>query len=309
MVQKSDVVVIGDIFADMVSHIIGYPKNGDGTYGTPLQRYGGGTGGNVAAGLGVLNIATTMVSRLGNDETGRFLKQDLSTYGVDVSGIVLDPEASTGTVIITVDPQGERTIFVFALNSAYGKLSLDDVKIIDDIQPKAIFLTGVLIGLEIAENTMFEVVKKWKGRARLYFDPNLRHPLHAIPSNIRNSMQKMSQLCDVVLTGESEMNALGLSPQAGQTFIVKCGKKGSFLMGADGEVRFYIPSTSHVAIDATGAGDTFASAYIVAEMKGYPVKEAMEFANIAAGISVTKFGARSMPTFEEIENYRKKMAN
>ncbi|MEH7248100.1 carbohydrate kinase family protein [Neobacillus niacini] len=303
MSQKSQVVVIGDIFADMISRVISYPSNGDGTYGTPLERIGGGTGGNVAAGLGTLKVPTTMISRLGDDETGRFLKEDLAANGVDTSGIVLDSDTPTGTVVITVDPQGERTIFVFALNSAYGKLSIHDVDILEKIKPKAIFLTGVLLGLEIAENTMFEVAKNWKGRARLYFDPNLRHPTDAVPASIRESMQRMSNLCDVVLTGRSEMAALGLTPQEGQVFIVKCGNEGSHLLDVNGQTVFKVLPTSHIAIDATGAGDTFAAAFMSAELRGLGIRESMEFATVAAGISVTSKGARSMPNIEEIEDF------
>jgi len=303
MNRKSEVVVVGDVFADMVSHVIGYPANGDGTYGTPLERNGGGTGGNVAAGLGRLKVPTTMVCRLGDDETGRFLKSDMVSYGVDDSGIFLDPNTPTGAVVITVDPQGERTIFVFATNAAYGKLDLDNIAIIDKIQPKAIFLTGVLLGLQPTEDTVFSVARKWKGKARLYFDPNLRYPADAVPPSIRSSMQDLSKICDVVLAGESEMEALGLYPQKDQVFIVKCGKKGSRLINDKNETKFIAPSTPHIAVDATGAGDTFAAAFISAEIKGYSICEAMEYATIAAGISVTKKGARSMPTQEEIRDY------
>ncbi|WP_110929957.1 carbohydrate kinase family protein [Paenibacillus bouchesdurhonensis] len=304
MEQKFQVVVIGDIFADMVSRIISYPANGDGTYGSPLERNGGGTGGNVAAGLGRLGVPCTMISRLGNDETGNFLKEDLKSYGVDTRGIILDPVIPTGTVVITVDPQGERTIFVFALDSAYGNLQMEDTRILEEIQPQAIFLSGVLLGLPVTEATIFEVAKRWKGKAKLYFDPNLRHPTDAVPPQIKDAMQHMAELCDVVLTGKSEMEALGLSPREGQTFIVKCGKEGSYLLQTGGEIAFSVAPTNHVAIDATGAGDTFAAAYISAELKGFGVREAMEFAAVAAGISVTRTGARSMPQPEEIEQYQ-----
>ncbi|MEN6314125.1 MAG: carbohydrate kinase family protein [Clostridiaceae bacterium] len=303
MNKKSQVVVVGDVFADMVTHIISYPANGEGTYGTPLERFGGGTGGNVAAGLGRLEVPTTMVCRLGDDETGRFLKSDMAAYGVDTSGMYLDPVTPTGAVVITVDPEGERTIFVFAMNAAYGKLDAQNIKLIEEIQPKAIFLTGVLLGLKPAEETIFAVAEKWKGKSRLYFDPNLRYPTDAVPPEIRSAMQKLSGICDVVLTGESEMNALGLYPQKNQIFIVKCGKAGSKFINENNETVFTIPSTPHIAVDATGAGDTFAAAYIAAELGGSPIREAMQFATSAAGISVTRKGARSMPAREEVFEY------
>lgn len=304
--RTPDVIVIGDVFADMVSNIISYPANGEGTYGTPFERHGGGTGGNVAAGLGRLGVNTTMICRLGDDETGRFLKEDMATYGVDTSGIYLDPKTPTGAVVITVDPNGERTIFVFAMDAAYGKLDEENLSLFNGTAPKAVFLTGVLLGLQPAETAVFSAVEKWKGKARLYFDPNLRHPADAIPPDVRRAMQKMSKLCDVVLAGQSEMDALGLYPQAGQTFIVKSGKKGSRLVNEKNETVFTVPPTPHVAIDATGAGDTFAAAYIAAELDGLGVRKAMEFATVAAGISVTRKGARNMPLKREISEYLEK---
>lgn len=301
--MKSEVVVIGDVFADLVSRIISYPQNGDGTYGTPLERNGGGTGGNVAAGLGRLNVPTTMICRLGDDETGRYLKENMKEYGVDESGMYLDPNSQTGSVIITVDPTGERTIFVFTLDGAYGKLDEENVKILDEINPKSIFITGVLLGLHPAEETIFAAAEKWKGKARIYFDPNLRYPKDAIPQEIKNSMQKMSKICDVVLAGEGEMNALEIYPVKGQTYIVKCGNQGSKLINEKMETMMSIPATDHIAIDAIGAGDTFAAAYMAAELKGLGIREAMVYATVAAGISVTKTGARNMPSDKEIREY------
>lgn len=296
-------VVIGDIFADLTTQIQCYPNNGEATYGTPLKRYGGGTAGNVAAGLGVLEMPTSIVCRLGDDENGQFLKHDMANYGVDTNGIVLDPNSSTGVVIITVDPEGERTIWVLAQNSAYEKLSLTDVEIIDQINPAAIFFTGFLIGIHPAEETIFAVARKWQGKAKLYFDPNLRYANDVVPTAVKTSMQELADLCDVVLTGKSEMEALELRALPNQTFVVKCGKDGSVLLNESGIEEYRIKATDHVAIDATGAGDNFAAAFIRCEMSGMSVYESLKFATVAAGISVTRLGARSMPKVEEIETY------
>lgn len=141
------------------------------------------------------------------------------------------------------------------------------------------------------------------GKAKLYFDPNLRYPKDAIPAEIKSSMQKMSKLCDVVLAGEGEMNALEMYPVEGQTYIVKCGSKGSKLIDSSMKTILTVPATDHVAVDATGAGDTFAAAYIAGELQGMDIKAAMVYASVAAGFSVTKAGARNMPSDAEIKEY------
>ena len=296
-------VIIGDIFADMTTHIMAYPNCGDGTYGTPLHRNGGGTGGNIAAGLGILGIDTSIICRLGDDEIGRYLKEDMLNYNVSNEGIVLDTNHSSGIVLITVTPDGERTIWVLANDSAYEKLSFEDLLYLNKVQPDAVFVSGVMMGVHPAEESIFSILPSWKGRSKIYFDPNLRYPPEAIPPEVKKSIQKLCSLSDVILTGKSEMEALHLSPLTGQTFVVKCGKMGSYNINDKGEIVCRINATEHKALDATGAGDVYAAAYICAELEGKSVEEAMRFASVASGISVTRSGARTMPKRSEIEKY------
>lgn len=114
-------------------------------------------------------------------------------------------------------------------------------------------------------------------------------------------MQEISGLSDVVLTGKIEMEALGLKPRSGQTFIVKDGERGSGLINEKEELLYRVPAMPQKAIDATGAGDTYAAAFVYAEMEGKSVEEAMRFSTAAAGISVTIPGARCMPERQQIE--------
>ncbi|MEG2382972.1 MAG: PfkB family carbohydrate kinase, partial [Oscillospiraceae bacterium] len=186
---------------------------------------------------------------------------------------------------------------------AYEKLSVENLNYMEKIQPQAIFISGFMMGVHPAEEAIFEVIPKWKGKAKIYFDPNLRYPPDATPPEVKKSMQRMSELSDVVLSGYSEMRALDLKPRKGQTFIVKKGKEGSYLLNEDGGEEFYVLPTEHIAVDATGAGDAYAAAYVYAETAGLDVRNAMKFATVAAGFSVTVQGARSMPTKQTIDNY------
>lgn len=303
MSERKKVVVIGDIFADMLTEIIAYPHCGDGTYGTPLRRNSGGTGGNIAAGLGTLGVDTYIICRLGDDEVGHFLKDDMKNYGVHTEGIPLDADYASGLVLIAVTPDGERTIWVLANGSAYEQLQRDDVAFLEEVQPDAIFVSGVMLGVHPAEESIFAELPKWKGRAKIYFDPNLRYPPEAIPPEVTASMQQLCALSDVVLTGQSEMDALHLHPTKGQTFLVKRGKVGSVLLDENECEVLCVPATEHKAVDATGAGDTYAAAFVCAELEGKTVLEAMRFATVASGIAVTRSGARNMPKKEEIDSY------
>lgn len=297
------IVVIGDIFADMTAMVHGFPEKGGRTFGTSFIRSGGGTAGNIAAGLAVLGMNTSVVCGIGQDENGRFLLDGLKNAGVDVSHVRPKKNLSTGMVPIFIDTDGERNIYVLVKGSAFESIEWEDVSFLEEIKPDVICLTGVVVGAHPAQDTVLEVARRWKGRARLYFDPNLCYPADEVPAEIKLGTKQLADVCDVVLTGKTEMHALNIHPLKGQLYIVKCGKEGSLLLDEREEVRCRLPATRHQPIDTTGAGDTFMAAFVTADMRGYTVTDAMKYATVAAGIAVTKRGARNMPSQEEIEAY------
>lgn len=303
--EKKKIVVIGDVFADMTAEVQGFPEKGGRTYGTTFTRNGGGTAGNISAGLARLGMDTTIVCGIGEDENGEFLLEELRTEGVDVSHVNPKKGLKSGVVPILLDTDGERIIYVLVQGSAYEQIRNEDVEFLEELQPDSICFTGVIIGAQPAQETVLSVAKKWRGQSKLYFDPNLCYPANEVPKGISEVTQELADLCDVVLTGKTEMEALNLHPKKGQTYIVKCGGNGSMLLDDQEEVKLRIPATRHHPVDTTGAGDTFMAAYVAAEAEGCSAQEAMKCASVAAGIAVTKKGARNMPGRKEIEAYLK----
>lgn len=302
---QKKIVVIGDVFADMIAQVEGFPEKGGRTYGTSITPGGGGTAGNIAAGLAVLGMDTTIVCGIGGDETGDFLVKGLADAGVNTGYLRRKEGLRSGVVPILIDTDGERIIYVLVKGSAFEVIEPEDVSFLDEIRPDMICLTGVMMGAHPAQETVMWTAEQWKGRAKLYFDPNLCYPAGQVPEEIKMATQKLAGLCDVVLTGASEQKALELHPAKGQQYIVKCGGEGSMLLDEAGEVVYRLKATGHKPVDTTGAGDTFMAAYVAAEAKGYKVREAMRYASAAAGISVTRKGARNMPPEQEIKEYLK----
>lgn len=300
MDRAKKIVVIGDVFADMISEVQGFPEKGGRTFGTSFKRNSGGTGGNIAAGLAVLGMDTSIVCGLGDDETGEFLLEELRQSGVNTDHVKVAAGLKSGVVPIMVDEDGERVIYVLVKGSAFEAVKPEDLLFLEEMNPDAICFTGVIIGAHPVEESAILAARRWKGRAKLYFDPNLFYPADHVPEEIKEATRQLADLCDVVLTGETEMRALGISPKNGQTYIVKCGGKGSKWVDETGKERYQIPATRHRPIDTTGAGDTFMAAFVTAEAEGASVEEAMRFASVAAGIAVTKTGARNMPQKTEI---------
>lgn len=305
MKARKRIVVIGDVFADMVAKVKGFPEKGGRTFGTPFTRNGGGTGGNIASGLAALGMDTTIVCGIGDDETGDFLLEGLREEGVDISYVRQKVNLKSGLVPILLDEDGERNIYALVQGSAYEYVETEDVLFLEEMKPDVLCFTGVIMGAHPVQETVLETARRWKGRAEMYFDPNLCYPANAVPDKVKEASRQLAGYCDVVLTGKVEMQALSLHPKKGQIYIVKSGREGSTLLDESGEVRYHIPATRHQPIDTTGAGDTFMAAFVTHRTEGHSVKEAMKYATVAAGIAVTKKGARNMPSAEAIDAYLK----
>lgn len=99
-----EVMVVGDATVDI---IVPYPKflNKERTlveYPEPSIQ-GGGTSANTAVALARLGVETGFVGSVGEDQYGRYVKNDLSKEGVDISGLIIEPELNTVGVFAFID--------------------------------------------------------------------------------------------------------------------------------------------------------------------------------------------------------------
>lgn len=146
MDRAKKVVVIGDVFADMISKVRGFPETGGRTFGTSFMRNSGGTGGNIAAGLAVLGMEASIVCGLGDDENGEFLLEELKQSGVNTEHVKVTAGLKSGVVPIMVDEDGERVIYVLVKGSAFEAIEPEDLLFLEEMNPDALCFTGVIIG-------------------------------------------------------------------------------------------------------------------------------------------------------------------
>jgi ribokinase len=293
------VVCVGDALVDLIVRVPDLPRRGRAVWSPPPTRVAGGTAANVAAGLAHLGYPVAFVGRVGADDHGRFLIEDLRARGVDVRGVVPDA-AGTGVAISLVEPDGERTFLACALGAAQTRLVDADVHAIVRARPAAVFLTGLLLLEEPARQTALRLAASLREAGiEASFDPNLRQPAAAMPAALRVAMRTLAASAGVVLAAEEEVGDLGLAPRPGQTFAVKRGSRGASLLLDDGG-SVDLPGHAVRAVDGTGAGDAFDAAFIAARLDGLDAREALAFANAAAALSVERVGARAMPARDEV---------
>ena len=162
------------------------------------MRNSGGTDGNIAAGLAVLGMEASIVCGLGDDETGEFLLEELKQSGVNTEHVKVTAGLKSGAVPIMVNEDGERVIYVLVTGSAVEVIEPEDLLFLEEMNPDALCFTGVIIGAHPVEESAILAARRWKGRAKLYFDPNLCYPADQVPEEIKKATRELADLCDVV---------------------------------------------------------------------------------------------------------------
>jgi sugar/nucleoside kinase (ribokinase family) len=103
------VVVLGDVMVDVVARLEGPVAPGSDSPARVVFQ-GGGQAANTAAWLGVAGAEVALVGRVGADASGRAAAEELAALGVDAR-LAVDSERPTGTCVVLVAADGERTMF------------------------------------------------------------------------------------------------------------------------------------------------------------------------------------------------------
>ncbi len=98
MSKELDVICIGRAAVDLYGHQIGGRLEDMQSF----AKYLGGSSGNLAAGLARLGSRSSMLTRVGNEHMGRFVREALEREGVDVSHVVTDPARLTALVLLGI---------------------------------------------------------------------------------------------------------------------------------------------------------------------------------------------------------------
>jgi ribokinase len=304
--MKSGIVVVGSLNMDFVVTVERLPAAGETVLGRDFQMIPGGKGANQACAAGKLakTNPVKMIGRVGYDVFADHLKASLAAAGVDVSAVAGTRSEPTGTAFIWVDQQGQNSIVV-----ASGANFAFPPKEVEALRPAFRNASFVLFQLETPLDTVAAALRLAREEgARTILDPA---PAQALPRDLLSSVDILtpneSEACillgqtpnriDLVKAPALAAAVLELGPNA---VILKLGDQGCLYV--DRHCQHYSPAFPVDVRDTTAAGDTFNAALAVAVAEGQPIEAALRFANAAAALSVTKFGAQaSIPARVEVQ--------
>jgi ribokinase len=301
--MPAPIVVVGSLNMDFVAQVDSLPVPGETVLGSGFRTIPGGKGANQACAAGRLGGRVRMVGRVGDDVFGGQLRESLQNSGVDVGAVRSTDATPSGVALIFVDARGENQIVVAA--GANGCLTPSDVETA---------LAGadggyLLIQLETPLDTVASAAAIGKRHGlTVILDPA---PARALPAAILECVDILTpnESEALILLGRREAAmSLEQAPEVARALrdlgvgmaILKLGENGAFLSSASAHGHFAAPRVD--AVDATAAGDTFNGALAVALAEGRSVGDAITFANTAAALSVTRFGAQaSIPSRADVD--------
>ena len=299
------ILVIGSLNMDMVIPVKELPQKGEPILGGAPDYIPGGKGANQACAAGKLGGNVTMLGKVGRDEMGRRLKDNLAAAGVDVAHVAETSDAPTGMAVIYVSETGSNSIVVIP-----GANGLCDRAYIEANEELIAAHDIIVLQLEIPYDAVFRAIQLAKKHGRLVVLNPAPAP-DSLPAQVIASLDyftpnetEMARIAGMPVGGTEEAVAAGrrLVEAGVGTVLATLGEAGALLVTA--ETAQVIPTLRVEAVDTTAAGDTFNGAFVTALAEGMPEAEAIAFGNKAAAISVTRKGAQtSIPTRGEVDGY------
>lgn len=274
------ITVVGSVNLDVVARVTALPRAGETVTNATLQRYPGGKGANQALAARRLGADVCLVACVGADASADDALALLRADGVDLSRLVVDRDAPTGTALIAVDDAAENQIVV-----APGANRRLLPEVIDLPQADA-----VICQLEVPLPSLVHLARIVRG----FFCINLA-PVFAVPD-------VLIERADLLVVNEIEAEFYGDKLQQAPGYVAKTyGRRGAVLLQR-GRVLAEAAPPAVDAIDTTGAGDTFTAALTLALIEKQAPVDALRFACAAAATSTCANGAQpSLPYRDAVE--------
>jgi 2-dehydro-3-deoxygluconokinase len=264
-----------------------------------LQGFGGDTM-NCAIAAARQGARVAYLTRLGDDEFGRQLRELWRAEGIDDSGVSTDPEGHTAVYFITHGPSGHVFSYL-RKGSAASRMRPEHLRL-DLIRSAKYFHTSgisqaisesarqtVDAAIDCAHESGVPVVYDCNLRLRLWPIETARAVIRATIPRCQFFLLSLDEAGD--LCGLSDAQAvLDWCHEAGARYVaLKLGAGG--VIGSDAKQRRTVPGHTVDCVDATGAGDCFAGALLARMAAGDNFWEALPYANAAAALTTTGYGA------------------
>ena len=325
-----DVITIGRASVDLYGQQIGSRLEDI----TSFAKSVGGCPANISVGTARLGLRSALLTRVGDEQMGRFIREQLKREGVCVDGLRTDKERLTALVLLSVESEGVSPMIFYRSDCADMALSEEDIDEAFIASARAIVVTGTHFSRPNSDAAQRKAIRIMKAKGgKVVFDIDYRPNLWGLAGHAegferyvksdRVSAQLKTVLpdCDLIVGTEEEimiasgaddcLSALktirALSPA---TIVLKRGAMGCIVYDGpisdnleDGIVGKGFPIEIY---NVLGAGDAFMSGLLRGWLGGESFETAATWANACGAFAVSRLlCAPEYPTFEELQFFLK----
>jgi 5-dehydro-2-deoxygluconokinase len=287
-----EAAVLGRVGVDLYPNELETPLSEVRTF----TKYVGGFAGNVATGLARLGVRVAIVSRVGADGHGDFVRSWLAGEGVDVRFLATDPYWLTPPTFCEVWPPDRFPITFYRRPTAPDwQLAPEDFDAEEVAGAPLLYATGTGLAQSPSRETTLEALRAQRGttifdldwRPALWDDPDAYPPLAA----------QAAVAADIVIGNEEEVDAAGVDAP---TLVLKRGERGATVY--EGGEETDVPGFPVEVVNGLGAGDAFAAALGQSLLRGSSLAEAVRRGTVAGALVAAQLAcSEAMPRLEELE--------
>ncbi|WP_415182491.1 bifunctional 5-dehydro-2-deoxygluconokinase/5-dehydro-2-deoxyphosphogluconate aldolase [Phaeovulum sp.] len=326
-----DVITMGRAGVDFYGTQVGGRLEDMGTF----DKYIGGSPTNMACGTARLGLKSALLSRVGNEHMGRFIREELIRHGVNVEGVKTDPDRLTALVILGIRDQEQFPLIFYRENCADMALCADDVEAAFIGSARSVVATGTHLSHPTPRAALLkalELAKAHGAKTALDIDyrPNLWGVLghgdgesrFAESAEVTASLQETLHHFDLIVGTEEEFHIAGGTTDtvaalravraiSGATLVCKRGPMGATAF--DGPIPDSLdggqtgPGFGVEVFNVLGAGDGFMSGLLKGWLDGEDWPTALKYANACGAFAVSRHGCTpAYPSWDELQFFLKR---
>ncbi len=325
-----DVITIGRASVDLYGQQIGTRLQDIGSFAKSV----GGCPTNISVGTARLGLKSALITRVGAEQMGGFIKEQLAREGVETRGIVTDADRLTALVLLSVEAEGVSPMIFYRTDCADMALSEADIDESFIASARAIVVTGTHFSTPNAAAAQKKAIRLAKANgAKVVFDIDYRPNLWGLAGHAagferyvkseRVTAEYQSILADVdLIVGTEEEISIAAGTDvlpaalkairtlSGATIVLKRGALGCIVY--DGPIpddleQGIVGKGFPIEIyNVLGAGDAFMSGFLRGWLKGEPHGTSATWANACGAFAVSRLlCAPEYPTWEELSYFLK----
>jgi 5-dehydro-2-deoxygluconokinase len=311
-----DLICMGRAAVDLYGEQIGARLEDQ----TSFAKYLGGCPANIAVGSSRLGLKAAMLTRVGDEHNGRFVRETLASEGVDVSHVGTDPKRLTALVFLSIKDRDSFPLIFYRHDCADMAVSAGDFDAGFIGSAKALLVSGTHFSQPKTAQACFAAIEH---AGKFVFDIDYRPVLWGLASpgrgedrfvkskSVTEAMQKVIPLAHLVIGTEEEFHiAAGcedteeairtLQKISKAILVVKRGPLGCSVH--ERSSSFHEKGFPVEVFNILGAGDGFAAGFLSGWLKGMALEECARRANACGALVVSRHGcAPAMPSGSELE--------